>query len=93
MKPEQKIQKQIQDYLSSIDAYYFKVISATKKGIPDITACIKGRFIFIEVKAKKEEASPLQLYNLREAHKAGGIAFVAWNVEMVEEIFRLEGLI
>lgn len=95
MKPEQKIQKAIVDFLESIGAYVIKVINATKKGVLDIIACVKGRFVTIEVKQpdKKDNVSELQQYNIKLAQKAGGIAFVAWNVPMVEENLRLNNLI
>lgn len=95
MKSEQKIQKAIVDFLKSIGAYVVKVINATKKGVLDIIACVNGRFVTIEVKKPetKDDVSDLQAYNIKLAQKAGGIAFVAWNVPMVEENLRLNNLI
>lgn len=95
MAPEQKIQKQITDYLTSLHAYHFKVITATKKGILDVTVCLDGKFIGIEVKTPKtmNTVSALQAYNIEKIEKAGGIAFVASSVEDVKFYFRLNKLI
>lgn len=92
---EQQIQKLISTWLTSIGAYHFKVISATKKGILDINGCQKGLFFAIEVKIpkKKDNVSALQHYNIRAIHQAGGIAFVAWNLEMCIQKFEDLGIL
>lgn len=60
---ESKVQKQIQEYLKSIGAYKFKVHGEIfmRAGIPDIIACVKGRFVGIEVKDGNNKPSELQL--------------------------------
>ena len=95
MSPEQKIQKQITDYLTSLHCYHVKVISATKKGIPDILVCLKGMFIGIEVKTPKtmNTVSPLQAYNLEKIDEAGGLSFVASSVEDVKFYLRSVNLL
>ena len=85
---EQQIQKKILTMLEKdYDAYVVKVVSANKSGVPDIVACIDGRFIGIEVKrpASRSTVSPLQAYNLDKIEEKGGLSMVAWNVEMVRE--------
>ncbi len=95
MKPEQKIQKKITDFLEGHNAYVVKVISSTKKGVLDLIFCFKGKFVSIEVKTPntRNNVSELQKLNIKRIQQAGGIAFVAWNVEMVEENLRLNELI
>lgn len=90
MANEQKVQKLICTYLDGIGAYNFKVISATRKGILDINGCHEGKFFAIEVKLpeKKNNVSALQHYNITAIHKAGGVAFVAWSVEIVIQKFK-----
>lgn len=56
-----------------------------KAGVPDIIACLNGRFVGIEVKRPGGVISPLQQYNIDEIHKSGGVAFVAYSVEDVRE--------
>ena len=62
----------------------------TRTGAPDIYACIIGRFIAIEVKApgKLRNVSKAQEQCMTEIQYAGGIAFVADSVQMVEEQLR-----
>ena len=85
---EQAIQKKITKYLESIGAYTIKVIQANKKGVPDVLACYKGRFIGIEVKRPetKTNVSKLQEHNLKKIVDAAGISCVAWEVDQVKEI-------
>jgi Holliday junction resolvase len=58
-----------------------------KAGVPDIIACLNGRFVGIEVKRPGGIVSPLQQYNIDEIHRSGGVAFVAYSVEDVREQF------
>lgn len=92
---ETKIQKLVQAYIKSIGGYCFKVHGEIfmRAGIPDIIACIKGRFVGIETKDKGNTASELQLAHIRQIKKAGGIGFVAYSVENVKEQLKKEGLI
>ncbi|EFR30595.1 hypothetical protein HMPREF9257_0562 [Eremococcus coleocola ACS-139-V-Col8] len=54
-------------------------------GTPDILACLKGRFIGIEVKKPKGGiVSPLQKLKIKQIQNAGGIAFVANSLEVVK---------
>jgi len=83
---EQDIQRKIIKYLEANGAYVVKVVSATKSGIPDILACIKGEFIAIEVKTPKtiNNVSKLQKYNLAAIEVAGGKAIVAKSLEDIK---------
>lgn len=69
------------------DAYIIKVTSATKRGVPDIIACINGRFIGIEVKTPKtiKNVSKLQEKNILDITKAGGFSFVVSSYSDVKD--------
>jgi Holliday junction resolvase len=55
-------------------------------GIPDILACIGGRFIAIETKVPKHgRATDAQKYHLGLVRKAGGIAVVVTDAGVVQE--------
>lgn len=84
MKKEQIIQKEIINYLKSIDAYYVKTIVATSGGTPDIICCIDGKFVGIEVKKENGVVSKLQSIHMKNIKKAGGIAFVARSLRDVK---------
>ncbi len=86
---EQKLQTKILDYLKSIGAYAFKNVVAGTSGKPDIIACYKGRAIFIETKDYGKKPTKLQEYNLEQICKAGGIAFVAWDLDVVAAIINM----
>lgn len=88
---EQKVQKKILDWLDKEGFYTVKVISANKAGIPDIVGCTpKGRFFAIEVKYGSNKTSKLQDWNLKRIREAGGIACVAYDLELVKEVFKNE---
>jgi len=76
---EQQVQKKILQYLTRKGIYTIKVISASKRGVPDIIACYKGKFIGIEVKKDfSSKPTELQKKNLFEIKQAKGYAFVAY---------------
>ena len=84
---EQKLQKKILDWLTKEGYYTVKTIVSNKKGVPDILACSPtGQFVAIEVKFGRNKPSKLQEYNIAQIKKAGGIAFVAWDLETVTNL-------
>jgi Holliday junction resolvase len=85
---EQDVQKKIINYLESLGAWTVKTISTNKRGTPDVLACLNGRFIAIEVKAKGKMSTltPIQKYQLDLIEKSGGIAIAADSLEKVKEI-------
>jgi Holliday junction resolvase len=76
--PEKKVKDQVKRVLAAHGAYYF--MPATygygASGVPDITACLAGRFLGIECKAGGNKPTALQMKNLRELSSAGGIAII-----------------
>jgi hypothetical protein len=74
--PEKKVKDQVKKALAAHGAYYF--MPAThgygSSGVPDIAACLAGRFLGIECKANGGKPTALQLKNLRELSSVGGIA-------------------
>lgn len=55
-------------------------------GIPDIIACVDGRFYAFEVKTETGQTTALQEATIRKIHKAGGIAVVVRSVEDVRRV-------
>lgn len=80
---EKYLENKIKKYLKDNNYYHFKFFanSHTKSGVPDIIACVNGRFIGIEVKNPngKGVLSPLQQYNIDFINKSGGYAVVIDN--------------
>jgi len=84
---EKRIENSIQRYLDSLGAYHIKNHGSiySRAGTPDITACLNGKFIGIEVKQPGGVVSPLQAAHIELIKKAGGAAFVAYSLEEAKE--------
>jgi len=50
----------------------------TKKGVPDLLACIDGRFCAMELKGDGGRPEILQLVKLRKIRESGGIAVLLY---------------
>lgn len=88
---ERDITAAILDYLTLKGAWVFKTHGhlGQRKGIPDILYCLDGRFGAIEVKTPKGKVSWEQQAEIDAIQRAGGTAFVAYDVNDVME--RLDG--
>lgn len=81
MAKEKNLDNKVLNYLDEIEAWaikYWAGAKYTKKGIPDILACINGYFFGIEDKAKTGKPSLLQLKNLEWIRKAGGYGILLY---------------
>ena len=74
--PEKKVKDAVKKILNAHGAYYFSPVTGGfgTSGVPDIVACIKGKFIGIETKAGKGKATALQEKNLMSIMNTGGLA-------------------
>jgi len=83
---EQDYQAKIIKRLEARGAYVIKVVAASKKGVPDLVACFRGRFLAIEVKTPvtRSNTSKLQMYNLDKIKDADGYALVAVQAEELD---------
>lgn len=81
MAEEKRFENKIKTFLETLDnCFYYKHHASRygKAGIPDIIACINGRFVGIEVKASKGKPSPLQVRNVNLITCAGGYATIVY---------------
>lgn len=87
---EQGYQAKVIKYLAEKGAYVVKTVSASKKGVPDVIACYKGKFIAIEMKTpeKRHNTTPLQDYNIARVLKAGGYAMVVVHPEELHWVIK-----
>ncbi len=83
---EQQLQKKILDYIKSIGGYARKVSNANRNGTPDIIACIEGKFYAFECKVERNIPTQLQIYNIDQIRKAGGVAQVVYSLGAVKEV-------
>lgn len=76
MAAEAKLQRQLIKFLTEKNIYHFKTIASNKAGIPDVVACIDGKFVTVEVKSDTGIQSRLQKYNQRRIEEEGGYYFL-----------------
>lgn len=102
MASEKSFENKIKKYLDKQGAWYVKFFANayTKKGVPDILACVDGMFYGIEVKAEGGKPSEIQKYNIQKINESGGVAIIlkptqfhllkemieTKNINLVEEI-------
>jgi hypothetical protein len=74
--PEKKVKDAVKKILNAHGAYYFSPVTGGfgTSGVPDIVACIHGKFVGIETKAGKGKPTALQEKNLMNIMNTGGIA-------------------
>lgn len=77
---EKTLENKIKEHLKKNGHFHFKFFAnaMTKTGVPDIIACIHGKFVGIEVKNPngKGVISPLQQLTCDEINKQGGKAII-----------------
>lgn len=90
--PEKKVKDKIVAILKDENVYYF--FPAThgygRSGIPDIIACVNGKFLAIECKAGTNKPTALQVREIQAIRRCGGVAVVAneENWDMVRDLIR-----
>lgn len=93
---EQDIQTSIMSYIKSIGGLPIKqnqIGIYSQAGVPDIIACIKGRFVGIEVKRPGQKPKPIQEAFLDAINKKGGIGLWADNIDKVKDTLKKENLL
>lgn len=75
---EKWVKAQVIKMLKDIKAYYFYPVANgyMSSGVPDIVACVNGKFVGIECKAGDNKPTALQTKNLLNITNAGGTATV-----------------
>jgi Holliday junction resolvase len=88
--PESKVKDKVKKLLKECGAYYTMPVASGygNAGVPDILACLKGRFIGIECKANGGKPTALQLSNLKQIKEAGGVSVIVdeTSLDVFEEI-------
>lgn len=92
MTPEGKVKKKVLEILVSNGAYYCMPVTGGygRSGVPDIIACLHGKFLAIECKAGDNKPTALQEKALADIQKAGGSAMVIneGNFEALEFVIK-----
>lgn len=92
---EADIVRSIQRYLKTVPRCFFWKEHGGMygtAGIPDIIACINGRFFGFEVKTATGKATGLQDAAIRKINEAGGTAVVVRSVAEVKTVLETAGL-
>jgi Holliday junction resolvase len=92
LTPEGKVKAKVTKILREEGVYYF--FPAThgygRSGVPDIVCCVAGKFLGIECKAGKNKPTALQVHEIEQIRRAGGMAVVVNedNWDSVRELLR-----
>jgi len=88
LTPEGKIKKQVRELLTKYSIYWF--FPAThgygKSGVPDIIACVKGKFWGIECKAPGNRPTELQKFHLSSIEQCDGIGLLIDSQDAVDSL-------
>ena len=71
------------------DGSFFRTPSTTRKGTADIHAIVRGKHISIEIKIGKDRMSTHQHEEKLRVENAGGIYFIATDMESFVNFFKL----
>jgi len=86
---EKEIVKSIMKYLKTVpNCFCWKEHGGMygTAGIPDIIACVNGRFYAFEVKTETGKATELQKATIRKIQRAGGTAVIVRSVSEVRAV-------
>jgi hypothetical protein len=94
MTPEAKVKKIGRATMTKMGMYHFPAFSGGygRSGVPDDIGCYQGVFVAVEYKAKGGKPTALQLKNMDDIRKCGGIALLIdeENVHQLEELINYE---
>jgi hypothetical protein len=85
--PEGRVKAKVKALLKKYNIYHFMPATGGygRSGVPDIIACMRGRFLAIECKAGAGKLTPLQSRELALIEEAGGLAYVI-NEDSIESL-------
>ena len=85
--PEGRVKAKVKALLKKYNIYNFMPATGGygRSGVPDIIACMRGRFLAIECKAGAGKLTPLQSRELATIEEAGGLAYVI-NEDSIESL-------
>ena len=74
-----------------IEVWYTKT-HGEPSGIPDIIACINGRFVAIELKTSLGRLRECQKVQIRKIHNAGGLVVVLRDIKEMKKLLKECGI-
>ncbi len=93
--PHTKLKRSIREYLLWHGAYIIDQMGGLgqRRGLADLTICLRGRFVCIEVKTGEAVLSTDQVKERGKAMEAGALFIEARSVDQVEDVLFDVGLI
>lgn len=87
---ERDLVKATQKAIEAVGGWVFKTHGhlGQRRGIPDVLACVGGRFIGIECKGPRGRLTAEQAREIARIRAAGGIAGVARSMEDVMQLLQ-----
>lgn len=85
--PEGRVKAKVKALLNKYSIYHFMPATGGygRSGVPDIIACIGGKFLAIECKAGNGKLTALQTRELARIVQAGGVAYTV-NEDALEDL-------
>lgn len=81
MASEKQFENRVKKFLKDEGCWLVKYWAGavfTKTGIPDLLVCCNGHFLAIELKASNGKPTDLQLWNIDQIRKAGGVGLILY---------------
>ena len=77
---EKQFEAKIKKFLKSHHIWFTKIWGGgfQKAGIPDILACVNGRFVAIELKGSSGKPTELQKYNIKKINESNGVGIILY---------------
>ena len=77
---EKQFENKIKKFLKFHDIWFTKIWGGgyQKAGIPDILACVNGRFVAIEIKGSSGKPTELQKYNIKKINECNGVGIILY---------------
>lgn len=77
---EKQFEQKVKKFLAEQGCWVLKTWSngIQRDGVPDLLICCNGYFLGVELKAEHGQPSELQLWNIHEIRRAGGMAIVLY---------------
>lgn len=83
---EKQFEQRVKKFFKSHNIWYLKVWGGPfqRAGIPDIIACVNGRFVGVELKSSTGRPTELQKWNIEKIKESGGIGLVLYPEQFEE---------
>lgn len=77
---EKQFETKVKQFLKSHNIWFTKIWGGgfQKAGIPDILACVNGRFVAIELKGSSGKPTELQKYNIKKINESNGVGIILY---------------